>query len=364
MWRVTLHPVFIMQILFNIKNWFVSETKALFTLQETDRLWHIALLAALCMAIPLAVGLYFNQLTYSIMVCLGGFVILYMPTADWRQRMLVMVLSSVGFVASFAVGLLFSQNDITRIVSISAFAFIVHSICLYLNFKSPGSTFFILLTSVASYSAESYTQIIPVLTFLGIGTLLACIVALIYSIATHGRPIAITTEEKLDHHSILLEGLLVGIFVAISLVLAFIFKLEKPYWVPVSCMAVMRGVNTQHVYQRGFQRILGTVVGLGLTYLLLLVETTPLALCITIPVLQFFAELFVARNYALALVFITPMALLLAEAATGLTLNENSIIITRLYDITLGSVVGAVGGYLLYHQQLKAKFKETTPFFE
>lgn len=353
-----------MQFLLNIKHWFVSEVKALFTLQQTDRLWHIALLAFVCMAVPLAIGLYFNHLTYSIMVCLGGLVILYMPTADWRHRMLVMVLSSIGFVASFAVGLLFSQNELTRIASISAFAFMVHSICLYFNFKSPGSTFFILLTSVASYSAEQYTQTLPVLMFLGAGTALACLVALIYSIATHGRPIAITTEEKPDYHSVLLEGLLVGIFVAISLVLAYIFKLEKPYWVPVSCMAVMRGVNTQHVYQRGFQRILGTTVGLGLTYLLLLIETTPIALCITIPLLQFFAELFVARNYALALIFITPMALLLAEAASGLTLNESAIITTRLYDITLGSIVGAVGGYLLYHQQLRAKFKETTPFLE
>lgn len=131
-----------MQFILGIKQWFVSEVKALFTLQQTDRLWHIALLAFVCMAVPLSIGLYFNQLTYSIMVCLGGLVILYMPTADWRYRMLVMLLSSFGFVASFAVGLLFSQNDITRIVSISAFAFIVHSICLYFNFKSPGSTFF------------------------------------------------------------------------------------------------------------------------------------------------------------------------------------------------------------------------------
>ncbi len=348
-----------MQVLFNIKNWFVTEIKALFILQETDRLWHIALLAAVCMAVPLAIGLYFNQLTYSILICLGGFVILYMPTADWRHRMLVMLLSSFGFVASFAVGLLFSQNEITRIISISAFAFIVHSICLHFNFKSPGSTFFILLTSVASYTAESYTLVLPALSFLAGGTTLACVVALIYSIATHGRPIAITTEEKPGYHAVLLEGLLVGMFVAISLVLAYIFKLEKPYWVPVSCMAVMRGVDTKHVYQRGFQRILGTVVGVGLTYLLLMVETTPLALCITIPLLQFLAELLVARNYAFALVFITPMALLLTEAASGLTLNANTIMVTRLYDITLGSIVGAVGGYLLYHQQLRAKFKET-----
>jgi uncharacterized membrane protein YccC len=353
-----------MQLLQNIKQWFVSELKALFTLQQTDRLWHIALLAFVCMAVPLAIGLYFNHLTYSIMVCLGGLVILYMPTADWWQRMQVMVLSSFGFVASFAVGLLFSQNEITRIVSISTFAFIVHSICLYFNFKSPGSTFFILLTSVASYNAASYPLVLPVLSFLTAGTALACLVALIYSIATRGRPIAITTEEKPDYHSVVLEGLLVGVFVAISLSIAYILKLEKPYWVPASCMAVMRGVNTQHVYQRGFQRILGTMVGLGITYLLLMIETTPLALCITIPILQFLSELFVARNYALALAFITPMALLLAEAASGLTLNENTILITRLYDITLGSIVGAVGGYLLYHQQLRAKFKETTPFLE
>lgn len=350
-----------MQTLHNIKNWLVTETKALFLLQKTDRLWHIALLAFLCMAIPLSIGLYYNHLDYSILVCTGALVILYLPQAHMGQRMLVMVMSSFGFVASFAVGLLFNYGPLSKIISLTLFTFIVHLICLYFNFKSPGSTFFILLASIAAFTSSSYTLILPVLGLVAAGTAIACIIALAYSLATYRTPLPVIGDSREDNHSILLESLVVSLFVGISLILAHLFKLEKPYWVPVSCMAVMRGINVQHVYQRGFQRILGTMAGLGLSRLLLSVETTPLSLVITIPALQFAAEILVARNYALALIFITPMALLLAEAGNGLTVNENTIIITRLYDITLGSMVGALGGYMLYHQRLRETFRENIP---
>ena len=297
-----------MQILKNIWHWLVAETKALFLLQKTDKLWHIALLAFLCMAIPLIIGLSFNQLSYSILVCMGAFVILYLPQAAMGQRMLVMVLSSLGFVASFAVGLLFNYDPVIKIIALSLFTFMVHFTCLFFNFKSPGSTFFILLTSIAAFNNTTYTSILPVLGLISLGTLIACVVAFVYSLATYRTPLPAIGDPQEDNHSILLEAIVVSLFVGISLVFAHALKLEKPYWVPVSCMAVMRGVNVQHVYQRGFQRIMGTMAGLGLTRLLLSIETTPLSLVITIPALQFVSEILVARNYALALIFITPMA--------------------------------------------------------
>src|SRR3546814_8722819 len=44
---------------------------------------------------------------------------------------------------------------------------------------------------------------------------------------------------------------------------------EKAYWVPVSCLAVMQGVTLRASWSRNVHRIVGTVIGMGLTWLLL-----------------------------------------------------------------------------------------------
>ncbi len=344
------------RMLTNIKDWLYTETKALFELKPDERLWHMPLLAALCMALPLLAGLYAGHLSFSILSCIGALVILYLPATPMRNRMLVMALSSLGFVLSYAVGLNFSFNIIPKIIALSAFTFFVHGLCLWFNFKTPGSIFFILLASVAAYSPYQADTILIKTGFIALGTLLACTVALLYSwYAISQLPAPVIAEEApATNADKLFEAAIIAACVAVSLLLAYYLKLERPYWVPVSCVAVMKGVDLNHVWQRSFQRVMGTLTGLALAWLLLKIEATPLMVCLTIPVLQFLAEWLVGRNYALALIFITPMAMLLAEVGGIQTMQADELITTRLIDIVLGSAVGAVGGWFLYNQKLRS----------
>ncbi len=52
---------------------------------------------------------------------------------------------------------------------------------------------------------------------------------------------------------------------SLSLLIGLLLKLDNPYWLPISCAAVIQGVTLQQVWRRTFQRILGTFVGLLLT---------------------------------------------------------------------------------------------------
>lgn len=63
----------------------------------------------------------------------------------------------------------------------------------------------------------------------------------------------------------------------------------------------------------------------------------------------------VVRHYALAVVFITPMTLFLAELGQGNRLDADLLIRTRLLDIVIGSLIGAVGGWLLHSRQVQQK---------
>ena len=81
------------------------EFRALLQIKETERLWHIPVLAALSVGIPLMVGLYLQDLKSGLPASLVGIVILYMPMAGLSHRMKTMFFCSLGVVGSFMGGL-------------------------------------------------------------------------------------------------------------------------------------------------------------------------------------------------------------------------------------------------------------------
>jgi len=329
------------------------EIRALFELKKTERLWHIPVLASLCVGTPLLAGLYFNKLSYGILACTGGLVILYLPAGTVANRMITLISCSFGFMVSLAISLCFSFDPIVSSMVLGLFAFGVHWIKHYFHMKPPGSFFFIMIASIGSCMKFDLEAIPVRVGLIGMGTMFACILAFFYSLYIT-RIYPPKREERVAPRKYMdvVESVIVGGFMALSLLVGHLFKIDFPYWLPISCAAVMQGISLQHVWQRSFQRILGTFVGLGLAWLFLQLHLTPLVICISILVLQFIIEMLVVRHYALAVIFITPMTIFLAEASGAMARNPNELIALRFWDITLGSLIGALGGWVLYHEQL------------
>jgi uncharacterized membrane protein YccC len=89
---------------------------------------------------------------------------------------------------------------------------------------------------------------------------------------------------------------------------------------------------------RGVNRILGTMGGLLLAWGLLLVPMDSIAVVLVLAVLQALTELLVARHYGLALLFITPLALLVTQRADPQQMN--SLLQARLLETIIGVSVG------------------------
>lgn len=192
---------------------------------------------------------------------------------------------------------------------------------------------------------------------LTLGVLFACTLALLYSLymtAKYRDKLQAVIPHK-KNTIIISESVTIGAFTGISLLVPQLFDFHNPYWVPISSLAIMQGVSPSHVWQRSFHRMLGTVVGLGLTWILLQFDMRPLAVCICILVLQFIIEMLIVRHYALACIFITPLTIFLADIGSLFTVDRDLLISARFNDILVGSIIGGVGGWLLHHQQLKAK---------
>ncbi|WP_456509105.1 FUSC family protein [Arthrobacter sp. TE12232] len=110
------------------------------------------------------------------------------------------------------------------------------------------------------------------------------------------------------------------------------------YWAMVAAVVPLVGHTTRHRVSRGLQRIAGTVVGLVLLAGILLLQPTPWQTVLVIAACQFGAEMFIARQYMLAQVFVTPLAListlLVAPVPPGILLRD------RIVETVIGAAVG------------------------
>ena len=137
--------------------------------------------------------------------------------------------------------------------------------------------------------------------------------------------------------------------------IATLMGIGHNYWAMVAATVPLVGVTVRHRMYRGLHRMLGTFAGLLLTALILLPGLAPWEMVLVIAVLQFGAEMLVARQYALAQVLITPLALISTELAHPS--NSTLLIKDRAVETVIGAAVGMaiVLAIRLYTQRMKQR---------
>ena len=121
----------------------------------------------------------------------------------------------------------------------------------------------------------------------------------------------------------------------------------------MSCLAVIQGASLRAVWSKQVHRILGTCIGLVLSWMLLSLSLDQWRVAVMMMVLAFMIEVLVVRHYALAVIFITPMTIFLAEGAHLGQGTPDALLHARLLDTVLGSLVGLVGGVCLHSPRFR-----------
>jgi uncharacterized membrane protein YccC len=117
--------------------------------------------------------------------------------------------------------------------------------------------------------------------------------------------------------------------------------LERSYWAAAAAVLILhQGLNWVRAMQRGLDRTFGTILGLIVAAVLSWLHPHGLALVGCIAVLQFAGQLFVVSNHAFAVLFFTPMALLMATAVSASTSNVSQLLVARGLDTMIGCGVG------------------------
>ncbi|MGY1706424.1 FUSC family protein [Geodermatophilus sp. SYSU D00697] len=114
--------------------------------------------------------------------------------------------------------------------------------------------------------------------------------------------------------------------------------ISHPYWAVVAAVVPLATPTLSRQVVRGLHRLLGTLVGLVLAALLLALPLPPIVTILVAAALQTVTELLVARHYGAALLFITPLALLLGHLAHPQPIG--SLLAARALETGIGVAVG------------------------
>ncbi|WP_443936429.1 FUSC family protein [Pedobacter sp. MW01-1-1] len=347
-----------MQFITSIRDVVKNEFRDLWIINKTDRVWHFPALAGVSVATAVFLIYFFYGYTNAMLGCIGGIVSLQMPKGSISRRMNTLIICSFGYVFSMAVGLVFSQFLLFTPLVLALFAFATNYLVNKFKLPPPGNFFFIVIAAMALGMPFNLEMIPMRMGMVAMGTLSTVLIAFLYCLLLDKKSLVENHKEIRPRWVFgnLSTSITVGVVVGISLLVGVVFNFHKPYWLAISAIAIIQGSSVRHVWQRSKHRILGTMVGLCLSYFLFKLSFNPIYVILTIAVLQFIIEMLIVRHYALSVVFITPMTLLMAESASVIAQNSSTDLLhTRFIDIMVGSLIGLIGGYFLHHQKIQAQ---------
>lgn len=330
---------------------FLSAIKGLFAFNNVSRPWHMPIACGITIGAPAVLGAMTGTFTEAMIASLGSMVFLYLGPTQTTSRMLTMILCSFGFMACLTVATLSVAISWMPPIALLCIAFTVTLITRYYKLPPPGSFFFILASCIAMAMPYQLSAIPERVGLIAIGGMWAVFMAFLYSLLTGGHRLEKRAQEIDPRvNAIILESLFLSLVVAGSYGFALWLELNNPYWVPISCAAILQGATFRIVWHRNVHRIGGTIVGMFLASALFSFHPNALTLAIAVVILQTIVEVFIIKNYGLAVIFITPLTVIMAEI-TSSGIDAGVLLEHRLIDIVLGSCIGFVGGTIFHRSQ-------------
>jgi MFS family permease len=330
-----------------------NDIRGLFVFQESPVQLPTAISTGLAMGLPIAILSAFGQPELGLIACTGGFAAMYLSNRTRRERAMLLSFVVLGLVASSAIGVAVSGSVPLGLFTLFALTVVGSIVLLGIGAGPPGSMFFMLIAGASIRLAAP-----PRLEGVGLnGGLVIGMVAvgavISYAIVVIPLLHPSVRQDDFDAHRAreplrfslhgdaraIVINLVVGS--AIAVLISAPVGVQRTYWVLLTVIAILQnGRELRLTALRAIHRVLGTFVGLGLFALLLPLRLTGLLLALLLAILMFFVQLVVIRNYGLALVFITPLALLIASS--GDPRDVGTITVTRVVDTLLGAGIAMI----------------------
>ena len=358
--RIAQVRYWVQQLLTALKQLIKGEIAHLFNVNKSQRPWHMPFVLAIAISFPVFVGVYFGALSSGIKASLGAMIILNLPLiGSLPQRLVTMMAWGFAMSLSFALGAIAQQLPWLRLPVFTLIAFAVIIFGRYYRQPPPAGLFIMMAGAIALFIPIPLTQVLSATGLVMFGSIFSVFMALLYSlllIATQPRQNRKPALSYSYEPDTLSESIIVTAFVSLTLLIAVLLQMSNPYWAAVSCFIIIQGIHLRTIWIKQFHRLLGTLIGIGLAGWMLSWGLSGWQVAGAILVMMVSIESLIDRHYGLAVIFITPLTIFIAEYGSGIALTKQvyqQVMHARLLDTALGCLLGLTGGVVMHSTKLR-----------
>lgn len=331
--------------------------RSLVEMPPTPPRYGVAARAALAISVPFGVLSLMGREDIGLQTTAGAFLVLFAARANARERAKALPIVALALLLSAASGALLTPWSWAFGIGLIAIAAIASALCFAFRLGAPGPVFFVLVYGLSS----SITGVVDGHRANDPAIFLAAMTGgMIFAYLLSIAPLLLPSVRALPAAPLreLLPGPWLGtgeqllvLRIIVAAVIGTVISMlwldpVHAYWT-VSASVAVTGLTASrsHALGRGLHRMLGTVLGAGLYLLIVPFGTEPILLVVLFAALHFLIELVVTRNYGLALVFITPLVLLITAAATA-NADPLATALGRVADTAAGAILAMLTGFL------------------
>lgn len=298
----------------------------------------VALRAGVSVLVPLLVIAAIHRPEWTMYAAFGAFTSLYARNHVQLSRAAMQLSAGAALVVCVVAGSAVTLLPHPAWVAVGLSGVVAAgaaSLALAQDWHPPGSLFPVFAFGACAAVTHAPRDLVPALAVSGLSALFSVGVGAVGNLwkAQSSRPPRVrfhrTWLPLLDLTAVVVAG-----------AIATATSIGHPYWATVAAVAPLsaRGITGQ--VTKALQRVLGTVAGLLTSAVLLALDLRGLALLLVIAALQVGAELLVGRNYGVAMLCVTPLALLMGQAAQPRPPAD--LLFDRGVETIIGAVVGVV----------------------
>ncbi len=247
-----------------------------------------------------------------------------------------------GLLAAFILGILSTYILWTEPFAVAIAAFLSRFFLRLFHISKPGGLFFAMLSAMGTSMSVPITQLPVISLFFFMGVVFALIAAVITKLLDRRKELVLTQatlKERFEEEPlVIIDSVFYSAALFLSVYISHGLNLHNPYWLTLSCASILLAENLEAMKHRQVQYLIGSMGGLCVSAVLSFVPFTQLQTIFLITFLYGIAQFLVARNYAVANIFLNPMALMLSTLIRGAYLM--SLIEYRFLGIVLGSFIG------------------------
>lgn len=301
----------------------------------------VAIRAAFSVAVPLILLWALGRLDLSVYATFGAFAAIYGRFDRYPDRVRMQLAAGAVMVAAMLAGTALAVSGAPAVVPVLVVAVIaaaVTALAQAARWHPPGALFAVFAAGATATLPPSALGFVEVLAVGGGSALFSVLVTAVVAVARRGpRALARSSAAGPSTVSWAIPAS-VGIGAALAGLAGLAILGTHWYWAMVAAVAALGGPHVNARIARGVQRLAGTLAGVLVAAGLLALHLPPLATIAVAVLCQVGAELFINRNYGIAMLFVTPLALLMIELAVPA--DPAQLLRDRVLDTVIGVVVG------------------------